>query len=103
MRCLLNEGFEVVGLAQDGCEALALARLLRPDVILIDIAMPGVGGIAATRELRGTRDDVRVIGLSMHDDDWTRHAMMQAGARAFLPKTVGLDELMSTIRDVARA
>lgn len=77
---------EVVGLAADGLEAIKLAQTLEPDVVVMDVTMPRLNGIEATRRLHRQQPDVRVIGLSMHDSREILDAMIQAGASRFLTK-----------------
>jgi DNA-binding NarL/FixJ family response regulator len=77
---------EVVGQASDGIEALELAEALEPDVVVMDVTMPRLNGIDATRRLHRLRPDMRVIGLSMHDSREILDAMLQAGASGFITK-----------------
>ncbi len=93
-----QHGIQVVGEAGDGDEALELAAELRPDVVLMDVSMPGKGGVEATRELRAAMPQVRVIGLSMHDAPATRDSMLSAGAEAYLTKDGPLEGLVEAIR-----
>lgn len=88
----------IVGEAADGLEAVDLARRLRPDVILMDINMPNMDGIEATRMITSGVEGVRVIGLSMHQDPEVNARMNQAGAVAYLPKDCPAQELIRTIR-----
>ena len=90
-------GIVVVGEAADGSQALTLARQLRPDVVLMDVSMPVMDGIEATRRIKGELAHVRVIGLSMHDDDQVIRKMLEAGADAFIPKTVSPGQLLEAI------
>ncbi|KJS33762.1 MAG: hypothetical protein VR64_00290 [Desulfatitalea sp. BRH_c12] len=92
----------VVGEAANGREALELARQLRPDVIVMDIAMPEMDGIEATRRIKTERPDVRVIGLSMHDDEQIAQTIRHAGADAFVSKTSSSSELLKEIYRIAR-
>ncbi len=89
---------EVVGEASDGEEAVRLALELQPDVILMDVSMPGMSGTEATRRIKAELPDVRIIGLSMHDLDGTRESMLGAGAEAYLTKDGPPDLLLSAIR-----
>jgi DNA-binding NarL/FixJ family response regulator len=77
---------EVVGQASDGLEAIELAERLAPDVVLMDVTMPRLNGIDATRRLHRQQPNVRVIGLSMHDSREIFDAMIQAGASGFITK-----------------
>ena len=94
--------FEVVGEAVDGEEAIREAQLTRPDVVLMDVRMPGVDGVAATRRLRETVPDTAVLVLTMYDDDATVFTAMQAGARGYLLKGAEQDEITDAIRAVVR-
>ena len=91
----------VVGVAEDGRAAVREAQLTRPDVVLMDIAMPGMGGVEATRALRVACPDARVLMLTMFDDDATVLLAMRAGARGYVLKGAGQDEIAAAIRSVA--
>ncbi|HEX2028975.1 MAG TPA: response regulator transcription factor [Nitriliruptorales bacterium] len=95
---------EVVGEARDGAEAVAKARRLRPDVVLMDVRMPGVDGIDATRELRTASPPVeaRVLILTTYDLDENVFAALRAGADGFLLKHAPSDDLIRAIRTVAQ-
>ena len=97
-----REDLEVVGEAGDGAEAVALAAQLRPDVVLMDVRMPGVDGIAATRELLATEPAPKVIILTTYDLDDALYAALRAGASGFLLKGARPAELVEAIRVVAR-
>jgi pilus assembly protein CpaE len=91
---------QVVGMAEGGQEGIDLAISLEPDVILMDINMPGVDGIAATTRISGRLPNTAVIMMSVQNEpDYLRRAML-AGAREFLAKPFGLDELIESIRHV---
>jgi CheY-like chemotaxis protein/anti-sigma regulatory factor (Ser/Thr protein kinase) len=92
------DDIRVVGEAADGAQALALARQHRPDVVLMDVQMPNMDGIEATRRLRAELPEVPVIGLSIADDPHTAGQMTAAGAVAYLSKSVSLDRLLAEIR-----
>ncbi len=96
-------GIEVVGQAADGVEAVELARRLRPDVCLLDIRMPGLDGIEATRRLAGPEavDPPAVVVITTFDTDENVHAALRAGARGFLLKDAGPDLLAQAIRAAA--
>ncbi|MBI4861674.1 MAG: PAS domain S-box protein [Candidatus Riflebacteria bacterium] len=89
---------EVVGEAADGGQALALARDLQPDVILMDVSMPGISGIEATRLICGAVPGVRVLGLSMSEEKDRADAMLAAGACAYLSKSGVVEDLVAAIR-----
>jgi PAS domain S-box-containing protein len=88
---------KVVGEASDGRQAVELARQLRPDVALMDISMPEMDGIEATRTIKTENPDVRVIGLSMFEDEQAIQAMHAAGAEAYISKTASTSELLKAI------
>ncbi|MFD5826221.1 response regulator [Lentzea sp. NPDC060358] len=92
--------FEVVGEAGDGAEAVRLAGALRPDVVLMDLRMPGVDGITATRELIGSGANVLV--LTTYDNDGDVVAAVEAGATGYLLKDAPRDELLRAVRATAR-
>ena len=98
---LLREhpGLEVVAEAGDGRTAVKLAQELRPDVIVMDVAMPQLNGIEATRRVREILPGVRVVGLSMHEEDDMARAMLDAGANVYLKKDGSLERLVEAIRD----
>jgi PAS domain S-box-containing protein len=87
----------VVGEASNGLEALEQARKLTPDVIVMDISMPKMDGIEATRRIKADLQQVRIIGLTMHDDEQLTGAMQQAGAELVLKKTTSATELIKAI------
>jgi two-component system, NarL family, response regulator DesR len=93
----------VVGSATSAEDAIALARGLRPDIIVMDIQLPGMDGIAATRFLRRALPHCRVIMLSLYGDDTTRQKAYMAGAAAFISKHDTHRPLLSVIREVASA
>ncbi len=95
-------GFEVVGEAEDGREAVVLARRLRPDVILMDVRMPHVDGIEATRRLVAAASPARILILTTYDIDEYVYEAIQAGASGFLLKDVEPVQLAEAIRVVAR-
>ncbi|MFB9679341.1 response regulator [Streptosporangium vulgare] len=93
---------EVVGEAGDGREAATLVERLRPDVVLMDVRMPGVDGLEATRRIVASGSPARVIVLTTYDVDESVFAALRAGASAFLLKDVRPAELVEAIRVVAR-
>jgi len=90
-------GLEVVGEARDGHEAIEFVQELKPDVILMDISMPGINGIEATRVIHERHPEVCIIGLSMYDDPEKERAMRAAGATDYRNKGCAADELVSAI------
>jgi DNA-binding NarL/FixJ family response regulator len=93
---------QVVGQAGTGEEAVALARALRPDVIVMDIAMPRLSGLEATRQITTECPQCQVLVLTAHEEERHIIQLLQAGAIGYLPKRVGLDELLEAIRIAAR-
>jgi DNA-binding NarL/FixJ family response regulator len=97
----MEDDLEVVGEAVDGGEAVSVARTLRPDVVLMDVRMPGVDGIEATRQLLRDGDAPRVLMLTTFDLDEYVYEAMKAGASGFLLKDALRDQLVSAVRTVA--
>jgi DNA-binding NarL/FixJ family response regulator len=99
-----DPGLEVVAEAADGGEAIALTRRLRPEVVLMDIRMPGVDGITATRELLAAPDadpGLRIVILTTFDTDENVFAALRAGASGFLLKDTGPDDIRNAIHVIA--
>ncbi|KQX73121.1 response regulator transcription factor [Streptomyces sp. Root1310] len=90
-----------IGEAADGVQAVRLARELRPDVVLMDVRMPGTDGIEATRQVIRVSPRTRVLILTTFDLDEYAFAGLSAGASGFLPKNTGPEELLAAIRSVA--
>jgi DNA-binding NarL/FixJ family response regulator len=97
----LLDGIELVATASDGEEAIALAARHRPDVVLMDLRMPRLDGIEATRRLREQVPDVRVIALTTFADDESVLGALRAGARGYLTKDAGSDDIRAAIFAVA--
>lgn len=95
-------GFEVVGEAASGSEALSLAADLQPDIVVLDISMPGVSGLQVAARLRSTDPEPRVLILSMHDNAEYVLESVRAGAHGYLLKDAAATELRSAIRAVCR-
>jgi DNA-binding NarL/FixJ family response regulator len=91
----------LVGATSDGREAVALARKLRPDVVIMDISMPGMNGIVATRQITSELPGTKVVCLSMHSDRRYAIAMFKAGASAYLLKDSAAGELLRAIEAVS--
>jgi DNA-binding NarL/FixJ family response regulator len=98
MLLALEPDLRVVGEAGDGDEALAVIAAVRPDVVVMDTAMPGLDGIAATRLLRERGVTAVVIAHSIHDDPLTQARAFEAGATAFVGKHDGFPALLAAIR-----
>ena len=96
-----QDDLDVVGEADDGATAVALARELRPDVVLMDIRMPGLDGIEATRRLLRDNDAPRILMLTTFDLDEYLYEAMKAGASGFLLKDVPRDQLIDAVRTIA--
>jgi len=98
---LANEDdIEVVGEAGDGLEAVAVTVEQTPDIVLMDISMPCLDGVEAAHRVRWEAPRARVIILSMHSDRESVERALRAGARAFVPKDAGIEELLAAIRAV---
>jgi DNA-binding NarL/FixJ family response regulator len=95
------DGIEVVGAAADGREALHVVGETQPDVVVMDIQMPQLDGIEATRFLTGRNPDLSVVMLTMNEDDDTVLGAMRAGARGYLLKGSGADEVRHAVRTAA--
>ncbi len=102
MRSLLEEqaSMTVVGQAGDGREGIALAGQLKPDVVIMDVAMPGMNGVEATRKICAMEHGPRVLALSMHADRRFAGEMLEAGAAGYLIKDAAVDELVRAIQTV---
>ncbi len=100
-RSLSDEGFEVVGEAGDGHEAVALAAQLEPDVVLMDVTMPDCDGVEATRRIHAAQPELPVVMLTMHADREVLRAALDAGAAGYLVKDCSIDEIADTIHQAA--
>ncbi|OIV35238.1 DNA-binding response regulator, partial [Mangrovactinospora gilvigrisea] len=96
----LMPGIAVVGAAPDGAEAVRLAGELRPDVVLMDLRMPRMDGVEATRRIRETLPGTQVVVLTTYADDQSVFPALRAGARGYLTKDAGAEEIARTVRDV---
>ena len=99
-RGLETAGEEVVGEAENGEEAVAMARELLPDVIVMDISMPVLDGVAATQRIVSENPKIKVVVLTMHDDGHKTRAALNAGAVGYLTKGTSLAEVLETVRAV---
>lgn len=95
-------GVQIVGEAASGEEALQAVDELKPDVVLMDVALPGISGIEATRQIKEAHPKVAVLALTMHEDEQYFFEMLNAGASGYVPKRAAPDDLMSAIRVVDR-
>jgi CheY-like chemotaxis protein len=87
LRGLLEDhGLPVIAEAADGLQAVTMASQLQPDVVVMDVRMPGLDGLQATKRITGAHPNIRVVVYSVYDSDQTRHAVHQAGAAAFVAK-----------------
>ena len=100
LRALLahEPDFEIVGEASDGRTALELMRSLSPNVVVMDVGMPELNGVEATRRIRAENEHVRVIALSTHTDKRYVHHMLEAGASGYVLKIAAHDELVRAVR-----
>ena len=98
----LDGDLEIIGEAQDGRQAVALAKKLQPDVVLMDIAMPLMNGLEATRQLQKTLPATKIIILSAHNDDAYIKSAAAAGAKGFLLKQTSAHDVCHAIREVQK-
>lgn len=91
----------VVGEARDGAAVVALALAQRPDVVVMDIAMPGLPGVEATRQIRATAPEIRVLVLTAYQDDPYVYGLLEAGASSYLLKTAEDREIVRAVRSTA--
>jgi DNA-binding NarL/FixJ family response regulator len=97
----LLDGIEVIGTAIDGADAVRQAAALCPDVVLMDLNMPQLDGVAATGRVLAAHPEIKVVVLTTYDDDASVFAALRAGARGFLTKDAGADEIRQAITTVA--
>jgi DNA-binding NarL/FixJ family response regulator len=102
LRSLLqqHDDMEVIAEARDGRGAVQLAHELRPDVVVMDVGMPGLNGIEATRQITSQEPHARIVALSMHSDRRFMGEMLKAGAKGYLLKDGAFEELATAIRSV---
>lgn len=102
VRSLLEAAsIDVVGDVADGRDAVRLARELRPDVVVLDVQMPGMNGIEAAREIRAADEAVAIVMLSMHGDPQYIAEALRAGATGYVPKDAAFSELLAAVEAVA--
>ena len=94
----LCEGIEIAGEASDGGEAVAQEAALSPDVVLMDLAMPGMDGLEASRRIKARRPGCRIVALTVHASEEERGRASRAGIDAFVVKGASLEDLLETIR-----
>ncbi|WNO11263.1 UvrY/SirA/GacA family response regulator transcription factor [Teredinibacter sp. KSP-S5-2] len=94
------DGFNVVGEAKTGEEAVNLARELKPCIVLMDVKMPGIGGLEATRKVLNASDKTKVIAVTALSDEMFPERLMKAGASGYVTKGAGFDEIIDAIKTV---
>jgi DNA-binding NarL/FixJ family response regulator len=92
-----HDGWEVCGEARDGREAVDMSRDLKPDVLLLDVAMPNLNGLEAARQILAAFPDLAILILTMHDSDQTIKEVLRAGARGFLLKSDAGKDLLAAV------
>jgi len=97
-RSMTEQGFDVVGEAGDGDEAVRLADQLRPDVVLMDVTMPEIDGVEATRQIKSTMPAIKIVMLTMHADQEVLTSAIRAGASGYLVKDCSTEEIASAVR-----
>ncbi len=95
-------GYEVVAEATCGEDAITLVGEHQPDVVLMDINMPGIGGLEATRKMTQMHNELKIIVVTMHDDDLFPQRLLKAGAMGYLTKGAKIDEIITAINTVMR-
>jgi two-component system response regulator DegU len=101
-RSLTDEGFEIVGEAENGEQAVELARSLEPDVVLMDVSMPEMDGVEATRRIAAAEVPSRIVMLTMHADKEVLTEAIRAGASGYLVKDCSTDEVAEAVRIAAK-
>lgn len=100
-RSMTDQGFDIVGEARDGDEAIRLADELGPEVILMDVTMPEVDGVEATRQIKLEHPEIRIVMLTMHADQEVLAAAIRAGASGYLVKDCSTEEIAGAVRMAA--
>src|SRR2546428_2514579 len=96
----LEGDMEVIAAVTTGEEALEICSTTRPDVVVIDLRLPGISGVETIRRLRAVDQDIRVVVLTMHEGEEDVYRAIDAGAKTFIPKRLAADALVSAIRNV---
>ena len=96
----LSEGFEIVGEACDGLEAIRAADSIQPEVVLMDLEMPVLGGLEATRRIKEQHPEIGVVIITIHGSDEVREQAMKAGSDFFIEKEAPTEDLIAAIREV---
>ncbi|THB74344.1 MAG: two-component system response regulator UvrY [Gammaproteobacteria bacterium] len=96
------EGIDVVGEASSGEEAISLTREVKPNVVLMDVSMPGIGGIEATRKLLRVDENLKIIALTVYADEPYPTSLLEAGASGYLTKGCEVSEIVNAINTVTR-
>ena len=96
-----EKDMEIVGEVGSGEQALEAVQNLQPDVVIMDVTMPGIGGIEATRRIKEANPDTAVLALTMHEDEQYFFEMLNAGASGYIPKRAAPDDLVSATRVVS--
>ena len=99
---LVSRGFEVIGEAGEGFEAIEIARRLQPDLVLMDLAMPGLDGLAATRLLSAEMPQVRIVILTASDEDAKLFEAIKSGAQGYLLKNLEAGEFFAMLEGMSR-
>lgn len=104
LRMLLDAqpDMEIIAEAESGAEAVAKVQELRPDIVLMDVEMPGMNGIEATRLIKEDGGETAVLALTMYEDDQYFFEMLKAGASGYVPKRAAPDDLVNAIRTVSK-
>lgn len=97
-----DQELEIIGEAENGADGVRMACTLRPDVVLMDISMPDMNGIEATRRIKAQCPEVAVLALTMHEDDQYFFEMLSAGASGYVPKRAAPNDLISAIHAICK-
>jgi DNA-binding NarL/FixJ family response regulator len=100
-RALEDAGMSVVAEAGDGSEAVRLAADVKPDVVVMDVSMPVLDGVEATRRIHATQPDLPIVVLTMHGEESQRREALDAGATGFLTKDVSMQDVVRTVHQAA--